>query len=245
VDGKTINMAEPGTIPGLVAIGPDGPKAEDLPGHRKLITRTPIDMKDIGWFQYYGNNMFAMRNGKQYGYDRYSQALHGGLDYGNSDRAGVKIYAGVEAEFLKTEYPSPNNTRTWLKKDDYVFIYQHITNAVAFQPGQVITPDTVIGDIEHHSINKGWDHLHFEVRFMTEWIVNPLLLFTPELYDELIKTFDPNKPNTGYAKDYPESTLNFFYKSDKWTKWCTPLDQPMLNLYKGPIGPRYMVKEQV
>jgi hypothetical protein len=245
LDGKTTFLAEPGSIPGLVAIGPDGPKAEDLPGYRQLITRSPVDMTDIGWFQYYGNNMFAMRNGKKYGYDRYSQALHGGLDYGNSDKAGIKVYAGMEAEFLKTEYPSPNNTRTFLKKDDYIIIYQHITNARAFKPGDMLTPDTVIGEIEHHSINNGWDHLHFEIRFMTEWIVNPLVLFTPAMFDEIILRFDPMKPNTGYAKDFPESTLNFFYKCDKWSKWTTPLEQPMLNLYRSPIGPRYELQEQV
>lgn len=245
IDGKTVFLAEPGTIPGLVAIGSDGPKAEDLPSYRQLFTRSPVDLEETGWFQYYGNNMFAMRNGKNYGYDRYSQGLHGGLDYGNSDHAGVKIYAGVEAEYLKTEYPSPNNTRIWLKKDDYVFIYQHITNARGFQKGQILTPDTVIGEIEHHSINNGWDHLHFEIRFMTEWIVNPLVLFTEELFNALIARFDPNKPNTGYQKDFPESTMNFFYKSDTWMKWTTPLDQPMLNLYKGPIGPRYTAKDSV
>lgn len=237
VDGKTVFLAEPGTVPGLVFIGPNGPKAEDLPQYRALVTRLPVNLEQTRWFQYFGNNMFAMRYGSQYGYDRYSQGLHGGLDFGNSDRP-VPVYAGVEAEYVKTEYPSPNNTRIFLKSGDYTLVYQHITSARTFQPGQVLTPDTQIAQTEHHSINNGWDHLHFEVRFMNDWIVNPLLLFTEELYNKLTAKFDPSKPNDTYQRDFPRSVSNFFYHTDTWTKWTTPLEQPMIKL-QGPLaGPR-------
>lgn len=237
VDGKTVFLAEPGSIPGLVAIGPDGPKAADLPMLGQLITRLPVNITDTPWFQYYGNNMFAMRNGTKYGYDRYSQGLHGGLDFGNSDRP-VPVWAGLKGTYLKTEYPSPNNARVWVQAGDYTIVYQHITNIRTFSPNQEITPDTQIADIEHHSINKGWDHLHFEVRFMKDWIINPLLLMTPELVKLLTDKFNPNKPNEGYKADFPKSELNFFYKTATWTKWFTPLDQPMIKL-AGPVaGPR-------
>jgi murein DD-endopeptidase MepM/ murein hydrolase activator NlpD len=237
IDGKTVFLAEPGTIPGLIYIGPDGPRAEELPGYRALVTRLPVNLNDTQWFQYFGNNMYAFMHGKAYGYDRYSQALHGGLDFGNSARAGVPVFAGVEGEFIKVEYPSKNNTRTFIKSGEYTLIYQHITNAQSFAPGQKIMPDTQLGNIEHRTINGGWDHLHFEVRYMTEWIVNPLLLLTPELYDSLIARFDPAKPNQNYAKI--DSSLNFFYKTPSWTKWTTPLDQPMIKLNGPARGPRY------
>jgi hypothetical protein len=237
LDGKTIFMAQPGTIPGLPYIGPDGPKVADLPDLKAAVTRMPVDVPDIQWFQYYGNNMWAYTQGKAYGYDRYSQGLHGGLDFGNSLKPGIKVYAGIEGEFVKTEYPKKNNTRTYVKRGDYTFIYQHITNARAFSPGQKITPDTVLADIEHHSINQGWDHCHFEVRYMNDWIINPLLLMTEDLYNQIIAGFKPDKPNESY-KQIP-SVYNFFYKTDKWTKWATPLDQPMIKLAEKPIGPRY------
>lgn len=237
VDGKTVFLAEPGTIPGLVAIGPDGPKAADLPMIGKLITRLPVNITDTPWFQYYGNNMFSMRNGAKYGYDRYSQGLHGGLDFGNSDKP-VPVWAGLEGKYLKTEYPSPNNARLWVQAGDYTIVYQHITNIRTFAPNQVITPDTQIGDIEHHSINNGWDHLHFEVRFMKDWIINPLLLMTPEVLKLITDKFNAAKPNEGYLKDFPKSQLNFFYKTAAFTKWSTPLDQPMIKLAGPVIGPR-------
>lgn len=237
VDGKTVFLAEPGTIKGLVYIGPDGPKAEDLPHYRALFTRLPVSLDDIQWFQYFGNNMFAMRNGARYGYDRYSQGLHGGLDFGNSIRP-KPVYAGLEAEFVKVQYPSRNNTRIYLKKDDYTIIYQHITNPRHFNAGDIVTPDMQIGTIEHHSINNGWDHLHLEVRFMKEWIINPLLLFTEEIYNELVGGFDPDKPNSGYKRDFPKSLKNFFYHTDTWSKWITPIDQPMIKLVGPVIGPR-------
>ncbi len=237
LDGKTIFMAQPGTIPGLPYIGPDGPKVDDLPGLKALVTRMPIDLTDIQWFQYFGNNMWAYTQGKAYGYDRYSQALHGGLDFGNSLKAGIKVHAGIEGEFIKAEYPKKNNARVLIKNGDYTFIYQHITSIQSFAPGQKISPDTVLANIEHHSIDQGWDHLHFEVRYMNDWIINPLLLLTPDLYNQIITRFKPDKPNENFGK--LPTVYNFFYKTDKWTKWTTPLDQPMIKLAGDPIGPRY------
>lgn len=237
VDGKNIFLAEPGQIPGLVSIGPNGPKPEELPGYKSMITRMPVNLTDIQWFQYFGNNMWAYLHGKAYGYDRYSQGMHGGLDFGNSLRAGIPVYAGIEGEYVKTEYPSRNNTRILIRSGDYLFIYQHITSVRLFLPGQKVTPDMQIAAIEHHSIDNGWDHLHFEIRYMDEWIINPLLLMTDELVEQLTNRFNPEKLNFDYKKT--ESTLNFFYKSPKWTRWTTPLDQPMIKLNAPPIGPRF------
>ncbi|MGJ3239634.1 MAG: hypothetical protein ACFE0Q_13070 [Anaerolineae bacterium] len=237
VNGKIVFLVEPGTIPGLIAIGPDGPVPQDLPEYRALFTRLPVNLNDIQWFQYFGNNMYAMRKGQSFGYDRYSQGLHGGLDFGNS-QAPKPIFAGLEAEFVKIEYPSRNNTRIHLKQGDYTIIYQHITNARRFSAGDPILPDTQLGIIEHHSINNGWDHLHLEVRFMKSWIVNPLLLFIPEIYEQLTARFDPNKANTSYKYDFPKSSNNFFYHTPDWERWVTPLDQPMIKLAGAVIGPR-------
>jgi hypothetical protein len=237
IDGKIRFLAEPGTIPGMIAIGSEGPKVADLPGYGELIKQLPVTTTDIGWFQYYGNNMFAYTNGKKYGYDRYSQGLHGGLDFGNSEKAGIKVHAGIDGQYVKTEYPSPNNARILFRSGNFIFIYQHITNIRPFSPGQNVTPDTVVGEIEHHSINNGWDHLHFEVRFMDEWIINPLALMTPDVQKQLTDRFNPEKPNKDYAKT--ASTLNFFFKSDKWTKWTTILEQPCIKLNGPCIGPRF------
>jgi hypothetical protein len=237
LDGKTVFLAEAGTIPGLVAIGPQGPKAVDLPELGTLITQLPVRLTDTQWFQYYGNNMYAMQNGPKYGYDAYSQGLHGGLDFGNNFKP-VPVFAGLEAKYLKTEYFRPNNARIWLQAGDYTIIYQHITNIRSFAPGQIITPDTQLADIEHFSINKGWNHLHFEIRFMKDWIINPLLMMSPELVKQTIDRFNPLKPNEGYKADFPKSKLNFFYTTDTYTKWSTPLDQPMIRLSGPVIGPR-------
>lgn len=237
VDGKTKFIAEPGSIPGMVTIGPYGPKAAELPGLGKLVTQLPVNLTDIQWFQYYGNNMWAYTAGKNYGYDRYSQGLHGGLDFGNSARAGVNVYAGIEGEYIKTDYSRKNNTKILIKNGDYTFIYQHITNARTFSPGQKITPDTMLAKIEHHSIDNGWDHLHFEVRYMDDWIINPLLLMTEAVLGQITARFNPEKGNETYKKT--DSILNFFYKTAKWTRWTTPLDQPMLRITAPCIGPRF------
>lgn len=237
IDGKTRFLAEAGSIAGMIAIGAEGPKAQDLPHYRALVTQLPVALTDIQWFQYFGNNMWAYTEGKKYGYDRYSQGLHGGLDFGNSQRAGIKVVAGVEAQYVKTDFSRKNNGKIILQNGHYQFIYQHITNPRSFAPNQIIKADTVLGDIEHHSIDNGWDHLHFEVRFMDEWIINPLLLMTEAVYNSLIGRFNPAKPNTSYTKT--DSTLNCFYQSARWSKWTTPLEQPMIKLAGQCVGPRF------
>ena len=73
---------------------------------------------------------------------------------------------------------------------------------------------------------------------MKSWIINPLLLFTEDIYKELIGNFNPEKANTSYKRDYPKSTKIFFYDTDTWDKWVTPLDQPMIKLAGETIGPR-------
>jgi hypothetical protein len=50
--------------------------------------------------------------------------------------------------------------------------------------------------------------------------------------------FNPAKLNEGYLKDFPKSKLNFFYISDAYKKWATPLDQAMIKLNGPVIGPR-------
>src|SRR5690606_13517213 len=48
-NGQTIFLVEPGSVPGLIYIGPDGPKAEELPHYRALFTRLPVNLDDIQW----------------------------------------------------------------------------------------------------------------------------------------------------------------------------------------------------
>lgn len=235
VYGETVFMAEPGSIPGLVYIGPDGPDVTGLPGYQSLITRLPVNLDDTDWWQYFGNNVFAYVNGKSYNYDGYSQGLHGGLDFGNSARSGIPVYAGLEATYIKTIVSPPNN-KVILESGDFTIIYQHVINMAGFSSGQTLSPDTQIAQI-HHSSQGGWNHLHFEIRYMNEaWIVNPLALMAPELVKQIVTKFDPTKANVDWTKT--NSVYNFFYKDDVWDKWITPLDQPVIKRAGSVIGPR-------
>ncbi len=227
-DGSTVFFVEPGSVQGLVAIGPDGPDPSSLPGYRTLITRLPVALSDCQWWQYFGNNVFGFTKGKDYGYDGYSQGLHGGLDLGNSSRSGIPIYAGLEADVIDVRKTSPN-LQIWAKNGDYTIIWQHIINPTV-SPGQRLTPDTQIAQIEHSS-QGGWDHLHFEIRYVGKWIVNPLLLMPDDMVNQITAKFNPASPGT-------TGMLKYFYKSDKWNQWVTPLDQPMIKLAGPVIGPK-------
>ena len=102
---------------------------------------------------------------------------------------------------------------------DYTVIYGHLDNLQPLQIGQPIGPDTMLGTLQF----RGQDHLHLEVRFQEQWIINPLLLMPPDIRDALIAKFPPSD--------------NYFFKSSTWSKWQTPLEQPILVLGGGLIGP--------
>lgn len=236
VDGSEMFLAIPGSIPGVLIIGEDGPRQEDLPGLGRVILRLPVDLKKTEWFQYFGNNVFAYRYGEKYNYDGYSQGLHGGLDFGNSTSSGVPIYAGVHAKFDGVDTARAGNFRVRLRTDDdYLLIYQHIINPRLFQPGQEITPDTVIAEIQT-TAQGGSNHLHFEIRLLKKWIINPLLLMPEEMVNSITDKFNPARLRTNNVTD---SQLYYFYKTDDWTKWTTPLEQPIIELAGDPKGPRF------
>ncbi|MEO0564859.1 MAG: M23 family metallopeptidase, partial [Chloroflexota bacterium] len=183
--------------------GPDGPKVEEMPGYQSLITRHPVDLADTNFFQYFGNNSFAYVNGRSFNYHSFAQGLHSGLDYGsNGPSGGIKVYAGVHGTY--TETLDDWKGRVWNKQvritteEGYLLIYQHIDPA-SFQPGQEITPDTVVGTINASFPSNG-DHLHWEIRYNNQaWIVNPLAFMKPELVDEIVAKFNPERPGTGYS----------------------------------------------
>lgn len=220
----------------VVEIGTNGPNIETLPGYRSMITRSPVDLDKVRFFQYFGNNVFAWQRGHEFGYPRYSQALHGGLDFGNTQERNIPVYAGISGTYRRTQYSSTYdwNHRLEIDSGEYVFIYQHTSNFRKFEPGQAITPDTVIADIYN---GPNWaDHLHFEVRFQTKWIVNPLALMNEGLYNLIIDQFDPEAK----SKLVRQTELYYFFKNESWQKWYTPLDQPVIELGGTPIGPRYV-----
>lgn len=235
VDGSEIYLALPGTVPGVLVIGENGPNKEDVPELGSLILRLPVNLKQIQWFQYFGNNVYAYRYGKKYNYDGYSQGLHGGLDLGNSLQSGVPIYAGIHAKYDGLDAARNGNWRVRLRTDEYLIIYQHITRPRPFSPGQEITPDTVIAEIQT-TAQGGSDHLHFEIRLLKKWIINPLLLMPDEMINSLTDRFNPARLRTNNVTD---SELYYFYKTPDWTKWTTPLDQPFIKLAGDPVGPRY------
>jgi murein DD-endopeptidase MepM/ murein hydrolase activator NlpD len=198
-----------------------------LPHLKTLIKRLPVNIEQTNYFQYFGNNVFAYTDGKNFNYDGYSQGLHGGLDFLNT-ATGVPVYAGVEATYINVRWNSPNRS-VWLKVGDYTLIYQHITNPRPFKAGDKISPDTVIAEIEP----LPWYHLHFEIRYQETWIVNPLLLMQDHLVNQIVGKFHPNKASTGGV-----SQLSYFYKTPSWTKWTLPLDQPLIRLGGPVVGPR-------
>lgn len=183
----------------------------------ELITRLPIALGQIQWIQYFGNTRFAYnlttdRNVQRRRAYLYAQGLHGGLDLGNPN-ADVSVFAGmtgrVTAVRLNTDSYAPNFVM--ITNGAYTVIYGHIAN-VAVSLGQTVTPDTRLATVDtaHNGANA---HLHLEVRYQGQWIINPLLVMRADLRQTLLDKFD------NYAAEF-----------QPFDKWQTPLDQPVLRL---------------
>lgn len=194
-----------------------------------LFARHPVAPEATQWIQYFGNTVFASnlqfdRNPVRQRMYFYCQGLHGGIDYGN-DKPGVPIFAGVNGIVDKVELGaksySPNCVR--VNVGDFTIIYGHMGNVSPLKKGDMVTPDTKMGEIEPIQ-----DHLHLEVRYKNTWVLNPLLFMSVELSSALTQKF-------------PKFNRCFF-SDPAWNQWLTPFDQPVLKLSAADkaqiIGPR-------
>jgi murein DD-endopeptidase MepM/ murein hydrolase activator NlpD len=183
----------------------------------ELFTRMPISLAQTQWIQYFGNTRFAYslttdRNVQRRRAYLYSQGLHGGVDFG-SNGVEVPVFAGMTGQVsvvrLNTDMYAPNFVM--IVNGSYTVVYGHIAN-VAVSLGQQVTPDTRVGmiDVLHNGSNA---HLHLEVRYQGQWIVNPLLFMRADLRQALLSKFD-----------------NYALEFQPFDKWQTPLDQPVLQL---------------
>jgi hypothetical protein len=220
-DGSQVFLVDPSVVIDTPARRDDEPPSiDELPLRDELFARLPVALDQTDWWQYFGNNVFAYelwRDGKQW--YSYAQGLHGGVDFGNSRTRGVPIYAGVEGtfNFHDLRYTPPNGL--WVRVGAYTIIYGHVANPVSFGVGDPIFPGTRLGELEF----GGQNHLHLEIRYRGRWIVNPLLFFLPADREALIKRFSPGP--------------TYFYRDVGWNQWQTPLDQPVITLGGGLIGP--------
>jgi murein DD-endopeptidase MepM/ murein hydrolase activator NlpD len=194
----------------------DAVDVNKLPLLNGLFTRLPVDLKDTQWAQYYGNTQFAFENGTNWGYDKYFQCLHSGLDFGNSN-AAVKVYAGVQGTFEKY-FNAPGPNAIFVKSGDYTIIYGHLINPAKFEPGAEIKPDDVLGETEPKQLM----HLHLEVRYRDKWIVNPLILIAADLRDAFMNKTRHNQT---------------FCTANGFSQWQSPFDQPVIEFQGKAIGP--------
>ncbi|NDJ85820.1 MAG: M23 family metallopeptidase [Chloroflexi bacterium] len=181
--------------------------------------RLPVDLDAMEWFYYYGNTVFAFRYGMLHNYDGYSQGLHGGVDFGHP--GGVPIFAGVRGTF---DYSGSERAfgpnRVDIMVGNYRIIYGHVARPISLPRGTTVTPDTVIAEMD-----SGRAHMHLEIRYEEDYIVNPLLFMNDDMREALISRFPPQG-------------IYDFYTRPNWQDWATPLDQPTI-IRGGPvIGPR-------
>jgi murein DD-endopeptidase MepM/ murein hydrolase activator NlpD len=225
-DNSEVYLIDPATAPPppptpTSVFGSDGlPDVTKLPLLNGLFTRPPVPLDQTDWTQYFGNTQFAFENGRNWGYDKFAQGLHSGVDFGTMKPAGLPIFAGAQGVFLRQDRYGVH-----VNVGDYHIIYQHIVNAPPFAPNSPISPDTQLGTMEPLPGNV---HLHLEVRYKERWIINSLLYF-PEVFRASFM---------GKFKNFER----YFCKANGWTLWQSPLDQPVIVLAGPVIGPSAYTK---
>jgi hypothetical protein len=216
--GSEVYLVDPSTPVDIPAPRTNEPPTVDtLPLRDSLFADLPVALNRTLWWQYFGNNVYAYRIWSQgTRWYKYTQSLHGGLDFGNSWTRGVPVVAGVTGTFKYHDRIHTQPNGLWVKVGDYTVIYGHLANPRLFRVDDPIQPDTVLGELDF----GGQNHLHLEVRYRDRWIINPLLLMPEAMRHALIAKFPPSD--------------EYFYP---WHQWQTPLDQPIITLGGDPIGP--------
>ena len=170
----------------------DGLDFQATPHYGSVFTVAPVDLEQIEWLQYFGDTVFARAYGHLHNYDGYAQGLHGGLDFGIDSREAHiprAVFAGTVGLIEKT-FPNA----VWVKHGDYVIKYQHLESIPDYQRGDLVMPDTFLGNISRTDNEQENVHLHLEVVYDDQYLVNPAqLMLTPipwHFYE-----------STGYAAD--------------------------------------------
>lgn len=198
-----------------------------LPLLERLVLRHPVPLEEVNWAQYYGNTSFAWRRGREFGYHRYAQGLHSGLDYGchSHVRPGPRVFAAIEgvSDGRGQKY-GPN--RLDVRVGPYRLIYGHLGSPANLPRKAPVVPQTVMGRIEDTLY-----HLHFELRYRDTYILNPLLFMPRHLVREFVARFPLE---VGHDDD---THSRRFMQTESWDRWLNPLEQPVIRLGGEVIGP--------
>lgn len=202
----------------------------ELPLWRSLFTDFPVDFPtENDWFQYFGNTIFAFRRGHDFNYDGYSQGLHGGVDFGNNSQS-LDIYARVTGTVVRVTDRWGVTNQVHVQSGSYTIIYLHLTkhshsdlkdrDDLPYE-GQPVTPTTFLGKTLFGPGQP--NHLHLEVRYKDNMIVNPLELMSEDAANKIIARYNPKSS---------------FYQSHVWNQWLTPFEQPVIQLRGDVLGPK-------
>ncbi|MCI0712716.1 MAG: M23 family metallopeptidase, partial [Chloroflexi bacterium] len=205
-----------------------------LPGRDRLFDRPPVDLSTCFILQHYGNTQEAFTSRR---YVDVFQGMHSGIDFGilrgknEAADAIVPVYAGVTGKVVEiyTRFYRPIGVKVRVGSLD--IIYGHL-GAHNVSVGMEVRPDMVVGHIANlRELQQGgpdfFPHLHFEVRFnktAAQRCLHPLMFYPAEIRQAIIRT--TTSPPT-----------NHFHQSARWGIWGSVLEQPVIKLNGGLIGP--------
>jgi murein DD-endopeptidase MepM/ murein hydrolase activator NlpD len=172
-------------------------------------TKSPVSEEDLEWTQWFGGTEFAKNGGSDYGYDKYCQGYHCGIDFGAN--WGDPVYAGVNHGYVYDVDKGNGGYYVVVKSGDYYILYQALDGNFSVKEGDVVTSDTILAGVGNHAadVGAGNYHLHLEVMHYSpyavkhnsfwEWrgdlIENPLKFMSNDVYALLVSVVESSPPN--------------------------------------------------
>jgi murein DD-endopeptidase MepM/ murein hydrolase activator NlpD len=211
---------------------PGSPKESPLTVETKLQptiwTKLPLASENA-WIAAYGNTCFAyskvyLEKQNIYGF---SGGLHGGLDLGG--REGDIVVAGTTGRISKVRHINPSagitehDSCVWIHKGSAILVYQHLKD-ICVEEGREVNENTPLGKLGGEE-----QHLHLEIR-QDGYLHNPLLYFSQELHNKLVKRIDGQGNRAGET---------FFQIDNNEIPWQTPTTQPII-----PQNPDYLILQK-
>lgn len=179
-----------------------------------------IDSDSVDGVHYYGNTEFAFNLsakaaiGKPIPNYSYSQGFHGGIDLEAEEETSVRAGVYGLVEYVDQGAYDPKYIKIKISSGQYLIIGHLATAGPSFRPGDIVTPNTVVGIVSNQ------DHVHIEFWSTTgpTTIQSPYKYMSPKVFKELQSLVADMNPD--------DSRINFHFRSDGL--WQTYGSQPNL-----------------
>lgn len=147
-------------------------KWQNPSGKAPFFSKSPVSKDDLEWTQWFGGTEFAKNGGSAWGYDKYCQGYHCGIDFGAD--WGDSVFAGTDGVVYEIGETDGGGYHIVIKNGDYYILYQALDGNTSLVVGDIVTPDTIIAGVGNHAADQtgGNTHLHLELMHYSQYAID-------------------------------------------------------------------------